>query len=252
MHPDAIKPITSLSANQLEQFASADQRRAVGNKNEAALKMADDRALAEAILASLADLGQETLASTDNTLPSPNEASSSQSRISDDPPTAYAARTPTQAEYEANRKINQQLDLWLDQHGFQVIPNTGRDANCLLISMTQHAAGNYTSEHSADVVSLRQKVKDYTRMHHPNNPSMNDYSLYSDGKFMTQLAQEVNDGIKDPNKQLTFCIATADLNGQPSWRKVGDGPRMAVIVDRGGHYEAVIPREISAPRRATC
>lgn len=112
--------------------------------------------------------------------------------------------------------------------------------------MAQHAAENYDTEHFDQVSSLRKMAKDYTKKTHPNTASMNDYSLFSDGKFMNHLVKEINDSILNQQRKLTFWIATADLAGQPAWRKVGDGPRMAIIFDQGGHYEAVIPKEIAA------
>ncbi len=249
MRPTTIKPSTSLSAAQLERFASAEQRRALDDHDDEALEKANDRALAEAILRSLADQEEITLTRPGEADSITDESLGSESASAEDQSSASTARSPTETEYEASRNINQQLKTWFDQQGFEVVPNSGRNADCLLIAMAQHASENYTSEQQSDVAALREKVTTYTLEHHPDRPSANDYSLHSDGNFMKELVRAVNDKINDQERKITFCIATADLHGQPSWRKVGKGPRMAIIFDQGGHYEAVIPKEISTQRR---
>lgn len=233
----------------IAEFATKEQQEALLNNNEDDLRQADDRALAEAILASLAEESRISRSKPAEAEPDSTESFVSDTNEPDNSGTASVNITPSQTEYEASRNINQRLAAWFDHHGFQIVKNSGKDANCLLISMTQHATGNFESEHSAEVASLREEVKAYTKKHHPHRASMNDHSLYSDGKIMAQLVTEINKKISDKDKQLTFWIATADHDGQPGWRKVGDGPKMAIIFDQAGHYEAVIPRKISSTRR---
>ncbi len=239
-----------LNNTNIADFVTREQHEALLNNDEDSLRKADDRALAEAILASLED---ESMANRESpATPDRSDTDSLPPEITEiqEQPTEQdtTATTLSQAHYDASRKINQQLAGWFRDHGFQVVRNSGKDANCLLISMAQHAAGHYESEHSAEVQSLREKVKEYTTKHHPKDASINDYSLYSDGKLMEQLVKEINARIIDPQKKLSFWIATADSEGQPGWRKVGDGPKKAIIFDQGGHYEAVIPREITTTR----
>jgi len=113
----------------------------------------------------------------------------------------------------------------------------------------QHAKANYDTEHEAEVNELRQKVKEFTQKHYPDNPSINDYSLYSDDEVTNLLVEKINKGIRHPEDKLSFWFVTAhDVDGNPFWRRVGDGPKMAVIFDQGGHYEAVVPRSVTNVR----
>ncbi|MEK0428796.1 MAG: hypothetical protein RL001_1323 [Pseudomonadota bacterium] len=230
----------------MADFITKEQHQALLTEDEKSLQQADDRALAEAILASLAEESRAGRARAANSDLSPADSSWQESTDVGSEGLASTTITPSESHYEASRQINQQLASWFDHHGFQVVHNSGKDENCLLISMAQHAAENYDTEHFDQVSSLRKMAKDYTKKTHPNTASMNDYSLFSDGKFMNHLVKEINDSILNQQRKLTFWIATADLAGQPAWRKVGDGPRMAIIFDQGGHYEAVIPKEIAA------
>lgn len=247
MRPEAANWFNN---ENMADFITKEQQQALLTKDEKSLQQADDRALAEAILASLAEEAQAGRARAANSELSDTDASRAESTDVSREGLASNTVTPSQSHYEASREINQQLAFWFDHHGFQIVHNSGKDASCLLISMAQHATENYETEHCDKVSSLRNTAKDYTQKTQPNTPSMNDYSLFSDGKFMDHLVNKVNDSILNQERKLTFWIATADLAGQPAWRKVGDGPRMAIIFDQGGHYEAVIPKKIAAASHA--
>lgn len=264
MRSDPIKPLRSLprrslSAEQLQQFGTKEQRQALQRHNDEALKQADERALAEALLASLADLRQESPVDHSPALPAPassapapdHQPASATGNSPDAKKNISASSRIPEAYYEGNRKINRQLRGWLQDHGFSLISNTGKDANCLLISMVQHAKRHYDSEHDAEVNDLREKAKDYTRRHHPDNPSINDYSLNSDDGLTVELVREINKDIKDSKEKLSFCFVTADIDGQPLWKRIGDGERVAIIFDQGGHFEAVIPRQIASTHPPT-
>jgi len=247
MRPDSANWFIN---KNMADFVTKEQRQALLNKDAQSLQRADDRALAEAILASLAEEAQAGRARAANSELSDTDASRAESPDVSREGLASNTVTPSQSHYEASRQINQQLASWFDHHGFQIVRNSGKDASCLLISIAQHATENYKSEHADNVNLLRKTVRDYTEKTHPNTASLNDYSLFSDGKFMNHLVNEVNDTILHQERKLTFWIATADLGGQPAWRKVGNGPRMAIIFDQAGHYEAVIPKEIRATGHA--
>lgn len=257
MRPVNSNRPTSLSAEALSNFATQEQRQALATGNKDALQKADERALAAAVLASLADIKDESLIKTPSLMSVstkkssfPAKESSDQKNISPKPTKETSDQknipskpaTLTEDYYEANRKITSQLRGWFHNHGFSIVHNSGRNLNCLLISMMQHKTGNYDSEHDADVDDLRQKVKDYTEKHYPNNPSMNDYSLNSDDDLTVELMKEINKGITDPQEKFSFYFVTADSDGEPSWRRRGDGHKVAIIFDQGGHYEAVVPR----------
>ena len=249
MRPDSIKPLTTLSAEQVERFASVEQRQALLNNDEEGLKAADERALAAAILASLADLKDESSA-LNPLSPAPTGASPSSTENLNNKTAKNTSVPATLPEefYESNRKINLQLGEWLKDHGFNIVSNSGRNSNCLLISMIQHAKRDYSSEHDAEVNDLRTKVKDFTKKHYPDHPSINDYSLNGDDELTNELIREINKGITDPSEKLSFCFVTANIDGTPVWRRAGDGPRIGVIFDQGGHYEAVVLKHLSPAR----
>ena len=248
MRPD---PAHWLTQQNIADFATKEQQQALLSQHEQSLQQADDLALAEAILASLAEESRAGRVIAENPELSDTDASTAESKDFSSEGLASNTINPSQSHYEASRQINQHLASWFDHHGFQIVHNSGKDASCLLISMAQHATEHYESEHYDKVNSLRKTVRDYTEKNHPTTVSMNDYSLFSDGKFMHHLVKEVNDTILNQDRKLTFWIATADLGGQPAWRKVGNGPRMAIIFDQGGHYEAVIPKEITSAGRTS-
>ncbi len=246
MRPDSIKPLHTLSAEQIQHFASAEQQQALLNNDEAGLKAADERALAAAILASLADLKAESSALNPTSPASTGASPSSTQNLNDktEKNTSTPAKLP-QEFYESNRKINLQLGQWLKDHGFSIVSNSGRNSNCLLISMIQHAKSDYSSEHDAEVNDLRKKVKDFTKKHYPDNPSMNDYSLNCDDELTIELIREINKGITDQSEKLSLCFVTANIDGTPVWKRTGDGEKVAIIFDQGGHYEAVVPRHLA-------
>ena len=238
-----------LTSSRLADFATDKQQAALATMNADSLQQADDHALAEAILASLGDLKNKASPNSSSVYSSPERQVASHQSIKSNNSPAKSATVP-QEYYDGSKAINLQLRNWLGNHGFDIIPNSGKNSNCLLISMVQHAKGNYSSEHDADVNGLRQTVKDYTKHHYPDNPSINDYSLLSDDDVTDMLVEKINLEIPHVEDKLSFCFVTADIDGQPLWRRVGDGPKMAIIFDQGGHYEAVIPRNHAGVRQA--
>lgn len=239
---------SALSRETVDKFATREQREALKNNDEVQLGRADDLALATAIMASLAEQKDDSSLNT-TASPASSDHKASPPLSSDRHKDSVTPATVSQEHLDSSRKANQKLRHWLGNHGFDIIPNSGARSNCLLISMTQHAKTNYASEHEAEVNELRQKVKEFTQKHYPDNPSINDYSLHSDDKVTNLLVEEINKGIRHPEDKLSFCFVTAqDADGNPFWRRVGNGPKMAIIFDQGGHYEAVIPRSVTSAR----
>lgn len=239
---------SSLTKETIDKFATKEQREALNNNDESLLKRADDLALATAIMASLAELKDES--SLNPSLSSPSSDDKASVPLSSDSKKDSATQATVPQEHcNSSRKANQKLRHWLGNHGFDIIKNSGAKSNCLLISMIQHAKANYSTEHQAEVNELRRKVKEFTKKHYPDNPSINDYSLNSDDELTDALVEEINKGIIHPDDKLSFWFVTAqDVDGNPFWRRVGDGPKMAIIFDQGGHYEAVIPRSVANAR----
>lgn len=239
---------SSLTNDTIDKFATKEQREALNTNDESLLKRADDLALATAIMASLAELKNESSLNPSSSSPS-SDNKASVPLSSDSHKDSAVQTTVAQEHRDSSRKANQKLRHWLGNHGFDIIQNSGAQSNCLLISMIQHAKANYSTEHQAEVNELRRKVKEFTQKHYPDNPSINDYSLNSDDKLTYALVEEINQEIIHPDDKLSFWFVTAqDVDGNPFWRRVGDGPKMAIIFDQGGHYEAVIPRNVANAR----
>lgn len=146
---------------------------------------------------------------------------------------------PTE-EFAKQQGLIAKLKSWLKNHGFEVKSNNGNRNNCLIISVLQHASGNYDSNHQSEARHYKQKLVEWS-----GGKEKDSWGLYSDDDLFQKLIAEINrDYFKDQKTEyLRFKLVTADQDGNPAVREVGEGPRMAGIVDGGGHYEAYIKSE---------
>lgn len=150
------------------------------------------------------------------------------------------------AEREAQQKLNGKLRHWFDTNGFDVKPNSGNSNNCLIISMLQHVTGDYHSSHVEKARHYKQKLADQS-----GNPIDTSEALHSDTDLTTWLINQINQDYFGDQKQhyVCFWMVTADLDGRPAVRSIGEGQGAAVIFDGAGHYEAVVARDIRSARR---
>ena len=237
MIPNAPIRLTNLSSEQMRDFATEAQQTALASGDAAKVREANDRALAEGILASLGS-------DTSRPAPRPGEPEAQAEpgrprRQPADPSAVPRRRLPPETEYEAARKQTAQLRDWLNHHGFDVIPNSGGGrSNCLLISLMQHATGNYASEHEAEVSELRQALVE-------QSGGAESGALFGDtgsDSSLRWLVNRINRDYAQPGRTLTVWIASSFVDDQPSFLKVGNGELAAMIFESNSHFEAAVPR----------
>jgi hypothetical protein len=217
------------------QFLTTSQQTAWRSGNREAIQAADDAALAQAIMASLAELEkqqtQDDTTSEDDLIQAATTASLKSSGKASSP---ADQKKNTEAYLDLQAQKTAGLRIWFEKHGFDVIPNSGgRSNNCFLISLLQHATGDYRSEHAAEVSHYRQQLMKWDKTIKANDP------LPASGKLVENLIELV---LKDKKYNRRFAIAGPSLGAEPSWHFYGKGKDYAIIFDQSGHYEAVIPR----------
>ena len=151
-------------------------------------------------------------------------------------------------EREAQQKLNNQLRQWFDTNGFDVKTNSGNSNNCLIISMLQHVTGDYHSDHVAQASHYKKKLAEQS-----GNEIGTSEALHSDTALTQWMTEQINRDYFGEQKQRYVCfwMVTADLDGKPAVRSIGEGQRAGVIFDGAGHYEAVVARDIQSARRLT-
>lgn len=149
-------------------------------------------------------------------------------------------------EREAQQALNNQLRQWFDTNGFDIKTNSGNSNNCLIISMLQHVTGDYHSDHVAQASHYKQKLAEQS-----GNEIGTSEALHSDTALTAWMTEQINRDYFGEQKQRYVCfwMVTADLDGKPAVRSIGEGRRAGVIFDGAGHYEAVVARDIRSARR---
>jgi hypothetical protein len=150
------------------------------------------------------------------------------------------------AEREAQRKLNAQLRHWFDTNGFDVKPNSGNSNNCLIISMLQHVTGDYHSDHVDRASHYKKQLAQQS-----DHEIKTSQAMHSDTALTSWLIDQINHDYFGQQKDRYFCfwMVTADLDGKPAVRSIGEGQRAAAIFDGAGHYEAVVARDIRSVRQ---
>mgnify|MGYP006283193705 CR=1 FL=1 len=196
--------ITDIPDTRLAPYLTTGQRAALRSGSDEEMAYADEEALQMAIAASLS-LQNDSL---------------------------YAER-------EAQQKLNDQLRRWFDTNGFDVKPNSGNSNNCLIISMLQHVTGDYYSDHVDRASHYKQQLAQES-----GYEIKTSHALHSDTARTSWLIDQINHDYFGQHKDRYFCfwMVTADLDGNPAVRSIGEGQRAAAILDGAGHYEAVVAR----------
>ncbi len=203
--------LTAAPDTLLAPYLTVGQRAALRSGSDEAIAYADEEALQMAIAASLS-LENDSL----------------------------------HAEREAQQKLNSQLRHWFDTNGFDVKPNSGNSNNCLIISMLQHVTGDYHSDHVNQASHYKQKLAQQSR-----DEISTRQALHSDTALTSWLINQINQDYFGQQKDHYFCfwMVTADLDGKPAVRSIGEGQRAAAILDGAGHYEAVVARDLRSARQ---
>ncbi len=207
----SLASLVDKSDTPLAPYLTLGQRAALRSGSDEAIAYADEEALQMAIAASLSLENDSSL----------------------------------HAEREAQQKLNNQLRQWFDTNGFDVKPNSGNSNNCLIISMLQHVTGDYHSDHIAQASHYKQKLTEQS-----GNEIGTSEALHSDTALTRWLTEQINRDYfgKQTQRYVCFWMVTADLDGKPAVRSIGEGQRAAVIFDGAGHYEAVVARDLGATR----
>ena len=208
----ATSPTISKSQNNPEiksEFLSTSQQQALLSGNAKEIEQANEAALAEAIQQSL------------NEKPVRQKNSTSQRKI-------------TTTEWSAHTKNNLSLRKWFDENNFLIKPNSGKENNCLLISLLQHATGDYDSQHSKRAQHYKSILQNISK------GTINSFDpLYSDSDWTTFMINKIN---QDYGTDFSVDFYSADGDGKPAVLSVGQGKKSVIIFDQGGHFEAVIEK----------
>ena len=226
-----MRPNSSL---RTRDFMAASQRDALDSGDAAKIQAADEAALAEAILASLAEKEKDNVQY--NTATQADRADQAGPTEANSVPDASDTRS-TMADLRQKQWENTDLlRSWLDSSGFDIVKNRGGGHNdCLLISLLQHATGDYRSEHRAEVKQCRHTLMAL-------DPHIKrDTALASMSDGIGKLIDWLNE---DKRCDLRVAIVAPALEGEPTYHFYGNGKRYVVIFDQSGHYEAVVPRRI--------
>ena len=147
---------------------------------------------------------------------------------------------------KANQKLIDKLKHCLSTQGLDVKPNSGNSNNCLIISMLQHVTGDYHSNHVDMAAHYKQQLAQKS-----GNEIETSHALHSDTELTSWLIDQINHDYfgQQKDRYVCFWMVTADLDGKPAVRSIGEGQRAAAILDGAGHYEAVVARDIRSARR---
>ncbi|MFM0594554.1 hypothetical protein [Paraburkholderia dilworthii] len=130
----------------------------------------------------------------------------------------------------------------LEQSGFSVVTNNGDMNNCLLISMVQHATGDYSQPHTQRVDEYRQKLVGEGHV-------LNGEPMTFTGDAGKRLVALIND---DPKTQHPLhVVGVTQVAGRTHLDHIGADQQAAnvrevMIWDQGGHFEAVKPKDLPA------
>ncbi|AOR73351.1 hypothetical protein BBJ41_38215 [Burkholderia stabilis] len=127
----------------------------------------------------------------------------------------------------------------LDRAGMRSIPNDGEtndgSNNCFLISLLQHATGDYRSSHSARVDQYRTILSAASHLDLAGNEKISAGS--SAARALVDLINS------DPGVRPKLSVeVVSELNGVVHRDRLGSeamNARTVVIWDKGGHFEAV-------------
>lgn len=129
------------------------------------------------------------------------------------------------------------LDRQLQRHGLSRMPNDGNGANdCLLIALLQHATGDYTASHEGLVGHYRKRLAAV-----PELDAAAGEPLIGNGPAARQLVDMLNEN-PDLRPKLEVALVSM-VDGVPIEERIpapaGEASRTVLIVDQGGHFEAV-------------
>ncbi len=205
--PDKPKH-SGLTESHIADFLTAEQQHALASGDVEAQQLADDAALAMGIQASLDEMDK--------------------AKNTEKP----ASRTITDLEFNTQRRITGDLRNWFAEKNMTVVPNKGKNMNCLVISLLQHVTGIYDNEHTEEASRYKDMLVNSSQ------GQIGKYDpLYHDIPLITALVYKINED-KESDMKVNFYSAGHD--GKLGIWSVGEGKNEVIIFDQAGHYEAVV------------
>lgn len=141
--------------------------------------------------------------------------------------------TEARQQYHLDMKeANESLGKWFGTQGIQVAPNAGSGCNCLIISLIQHATGEYLSEHEDEARYFRAFLIERLKVSASG-------MLHSDDQACDELVKEIN-RIYGTSINPVFVMSTKE-HAEPYVLPLIDfgGANPVVIWQEGFHYEAL-------------
>lgn len=206
---------SGLTESHIAVFLTAEQQHALASGDAESQKIADDAALKMGIQASLdeMDKGKNTGNAT--------------------------TRTITDLEFNTQRRITSDLRNWFTEKNMTVVPNEGKNMNCLVISLLQHVTGIYDNEHTEEA----SKYKDM--LVNSSQGQIGKYDpLHHDAPLITALVYQINE---DKKSDMKVNFYSAGYDGKVGVWSVGEGKKEVIIFDQAGHYEAVVSSTLRQP-----
>ena len=247
----STSPSRSLPDDQtaLETYLTETQKAALHSTSAQEIEYANEEALQMAIAASLSTDERDTdTAHTEQQKAALQKPSNKDIEQAEDEALQLAIALSLSTEQQdldtgrrANQKLIDKLKHCLSTHGFDVKPNSANSSNCLIISMLQHVTGDYHSNHVDKATYYKRQLAQKSGEEIETSPS-----LHSDTKLTSWLIDQINQDYfgQQKDRYFYFRMVTADLDGKPAVRPIGEGQRTAIILDGGGRYEAVVARNI--------
>jgi hypothetical protein len=129
-----------------------------------------------------------------------------------------------------------------EKKGYQFVQNSGKNNNCLIISLLQHITGNYKSNHDVRAADYRIELDKKLK----NSLNAKQQKAFKENKMLppdhiTWLLGEMAKDKTLKYKNMTIELWMANAEGEPVSFSIGEGKAKAIIFQRVNHFEAVIP-----------
>ncbi|RQS41115.1 hypothetical protein DID99_36320 [Burkholderia sp. Bp8986] len=129
---------------------------------------------------------------------------------------------------------------WLADNEFEAVPNSGSNNNCLLISLLQHATGDYGHDHN-------ERVREYRKRLINEHLTAENSQLF----FVESATKRAIELINSDHKLMYKLNVTSitEVDGAIFTERIGgelsDNFREVAIWDQGGHFVAITPLRVA-------
>jgi hypothetical protein len=151
----------------------------------------------------------------------------------------YGDALEYEAEVTASKSTSTNIGQLLEKHSMHIVENDGKTAcgenNCLLISMLQHATGDYQSNHDFHVDYYRSVLESL-----PQHAVMPNEKISAASVAARTLVELINENSSLQHK--LDVVVVSQVGKQLFSDRISSGApnaRTVFIVDHGGHFEAI-------------